>query len=142
MPNIYHNVLEIYGSEQDLSSFKVWFDAEGINFTTRYEDIQLVSHKGKKLIFSTRTIRQPPFKFIDEVPEKFPNLLFALGYRSFDDYIEGKIIKRKSQIYYDFSLPILSELFPFDQKNAKSFSYLVDRVYKRVLRVAKSQLNS
>lgn len=109
---------------------------------TGIEDIQLVSHNGENLIYSSRTVRKPPFKFIDQVPEKFPNLLFVLGYKSYDDYIEGRIIKRNYEIYYDFSLPLVSELFPLDQKNGIAVSYLVNRVYKRVLRVAKSRINS
>lgn len=138
LPNIYHTTLKLYGKKVKLSKFKKWFETKGKGYLKGYEEIQLETQKRKKITYIIRTRWNPPLIFLEKIPKRFPHFLFILSYCSYDDYIEGGIAKKSKKVYNDFSLPVRSELLPFDQKKANLITNLVNIARKQILKIAKT----
>jgi hypothetical protein len=85
-PNDYKSTKKFWGTK---------YDAEIIDWETELESEEL-----EQMFYKFKTHRNPPYKWLEFIANKYNNLEFNLNYENEDDGYVGEIIYRNGELYH------------------------------------------
>ena len=73
MSNYVLNRLWVHGFEKDISDFK-------FHIKFKYEDVSLIIDEPKKIVYTFKTIEEPPTEDISKLAQQYENIALGLEY--------------------------------------------------------------